>query len=107
MKKMGYNGREMIYPDPYKVEKLSLAGENILNQWECKTGENSTIYLLSKLCVNGSNTANVECVQNYNDISYLVLRKLVGLWSILVGSLGISGNLLTLLAIPYAAKRKR
>jgi len=62
---------------------------------------------LSKLCVNGSNTENVECVQNYNDVTYVVLRKLVGLWSIFVGSLGISGNLLTLLAIPYAAKRKR
>ena len=104
---MAYTGRELIYPDPYKVERLSFGGEHSYSRWECKTGENSTIYLLSKLCVNGSNTENVECVQNYNDVTYVVLRKLVGLWSIFVGSLGISGNLLTLLAIPYAAKRKR
>ena len=104
---MTFGEREMLYPDLYKVDKLSLAAENSLSRWECKSGENSTIYLLSKLCVNGSNTDNVECVQNSNDISYLVLRKLVGLWSIVVGSLGVSGNLLTLLAIPYAAKRKR
>lgn len=104
---MTYNEKEMIYSDPYRNGKLSLSGENSLIQWECIGGENSTIFLLSKMCVNGSNAENVECVRNYNDISYLVLRKLVGLWSILVGSLGISGNLLTLLAIPYAAKRKR
>ena len=89
----------------YQIENVMI--EEPAFEWQCKTGVNSTIYLLSELCVNGSNTENVECIQNYNDITYVVLRKLVGIWSILVGSLGISGNLLTLLAIPYAAKRKR
>lgn len=74
-------------------------------QMACEDGNNT--YLLSKLCVNGSGTENLECIQNYNDITYLVLRKLLGIWSVLVGGLGISGNLLTLLAIPYAARRKR
>ena len=86
-----------------EYERLNVS--DTFEQWECKEGDN--IYLLSKLCVNGSNTDNLECIQNYNDITYWVLRKLLGIWSILVGSLGISGNLLTLLAIPYAAKRKR
>jgi hypothetical protein len=30
-----------------------------------------------------------------------------GIWGIVVGLTGIFGNLLTLFAIPYAAKRKR
>ena len=73
----------------------------------CEQGANSTIYLLSKLCVNGSNTDKVECLQNHEDITYMILRKMVAIISILIGLLGVSGNLLTLLAIPYAAKRKR
>ena len=73
----------------------------------CEQGANSTIYLLSKLCVNGSNTDKLECLQNHEDITYMILRKLVAIISILIGLLGVSGNLLTLLAIPYAAKRKR
>ena len=51
---MSYNEKEMIYSDPYRNGKLSLSGENSLIQWECIGGENSTIFLLSKMCVNGS-----------------------------------------------------
>ena len=103
---MNYNyDNKMSESNQYQIEKNVV--DDPAHYWKCKSGENSTIYLLSELCVNGSNIENVECIQNYNDITYVVLRKLVGIWSILVGSLGISGNLLTLLAIPYAAKRKR
>ena len=88
-----------------EVEKFTI--DDPVRTWQCKDGENSTIFLLSELCVNGTSTDEVECIQDYNDITYWFLRKLVGIWSILVGSLGFLGNLLTLLAIPYAAKRKR
>ena len=86
-----------------EYERVNIS--DMFGQLECEEGKN--LYLLSKLCVNGSNVDNLECIQNYNDITYWVLRKLLAIWSILVGSLGICGNILTLLAIPYAAKRKR
>ena len=36
-----------------------------------------------------------------------VFRIFAGFWGILVATTGILGNLLTLLAIPYAAKHRR
>ena len=101
------NGKNMKNTtlNEYIEDQFHFVDENV-SFLECKEGENA--YLLSKLCVNSSSTdPSLECIQNYNDITHIGLRKLLGIWSIIVGGFGVAGNLLTLLAIPYAARRKR
>ena len=34
-------------------------------------------------------------------------RVVLGIWAVVIAVIGILGNLLTLLAIPYAARKKR
>ena len=64
------------------------------------------IYLLNQLCTLSSNATKYECFKFYNNITDIA-RQISGGWLILVGTVGILGNLATLLTIPYAAKRKR
>ncbi len=61
---------------------------------------------LSDICVSASDISPFECIQN-NDETKLIIRKLLGVWAVLITICGIAGNLLTLLAIPYAANHKR
>ena len=87
--------------DPIDQLNVDLNGTYLF----CEDGKN--VYLLSKLCVDGSYVEHLECIKNIDDTTNLLIRNLLGIWSVLVGSFGIAGNLLTLLAIPYAARRKR
>ena len=69
---------------------------------------NSTveIYLLSKLCTEGSELSKYECVKSYTPMTDAV-RQVSGLWLLLVGIIGIFGNVVTLSTIPYAARKRR
>ena len=60
---------------------------------------------ISKLCVNGLYNEVLGCIPHLDEQrSY---RIALGVWSIIVTIFGLFGNLFTLLAIPYAAKRQR
>ena len=75
-----------------------------MKDFVCNSTED--IYWLSQICINGSNTNNYECVKFYNT-TISVIRKGIGVWFLLVAVLGTLGNLMTLIAIPQAARYKR
>ena len=70
----------------------------------CNSYEN--IVNLSDTCVSSFNVTFSECIQNNDDIKFII-RMLMGIWSSVIAVCGTAGNLLTLLAIPHAAKHKR
>ena len=72
----------------------------------CRSHDFKAIHLLSKLCVNGSNSNGCyDCFdKSFETCPY---RKSLGVWAIIMMFVGVLGNLLTLLAIPYAAKNRR
>ena len=70
----------------------------------CKGFDN--IINLSETCLNTFNHTFYECIKD-NDGIKSILRKLMGSWSLFILLFGALGNLLTLLAIPHAAKQKR
>ena len=64
-------------------------------------------YLMSNFCMNSWDLGKDEevegCVPNYvQDFGYVI-----GCWYLMNSIIGAIGNLCTLVAIPYAAKRKR
>ena len=61
---------------------------------------------LSRDCINSLDTSLLECIRNNDEIKSKI-RTLTGLWGPLITICGIFGNLLTLLAVPYAARHKR
>ena len=65
-----------------------------------------SIVSLSETCENSFNVKSFECIQN-NDETKSIIRTFMGIWSTIIAVCGTSGNLLTLLAIPHAAKHKR
>lgn len=64
------------------------------------------VYLLSNICFEGVNTSIYECVKPYNFTISLV-RKGTGFWMLLVGIVGVIGNLATLTTVPCAIHRRR
>ena len=74
------------------------------NMTYCDGYEN--VINLSNVCVNSKNVTLFECIQNNDDIKS-VIRLLMGIWASLITVCGTAGNLLTVLAIPHAAKHKR
>ena len=74
------------------------------NSVSCSTPEN--MYLLNELCTNGSNSSNLECYKDHGPMTE-ASRIITGAWYIFIAFIGIFGNLTTLVAIPYAAKKKR
>jgi heme/copper-type cytochrome/quinol oxidase subunit 2 len=67
-------------------------------------GKNKThIGLLSTLCVNGSFN-ELHCMPPDEKRPW---RIALGVWTLIVIAVGIFGNVFTLLAIPYAARRQR
>ena len=64
------------------------------------------IYWLSRICINGTYSNEFECVKFYSQ-SVTIIRKGIGIWFLCVAILGTFGNLMTLIAIPYAARHKR
>ena len=60
-------------------------------------------YLMSDLCLHNYSSHAEECF--HNEIQYWSLYA--GIWCIFNSFAGFTGNLLTILAIPYAAKQKK
>ena len=84
------------------------------NYLACDSNNPRNISVLSKLCVNGCNTyvhVNDSYIPKYDcfpmDLKHCPYRRALGMWAILIMFIGVIGNLLTLLAIPHAAKKKR
>ena len=78
--------------------------EIVRNFTYCDSYEN--ILNLSIVCVSSSNVTLFECIHDNDEIKS-VLRILIGIWASLITVCGTTGNLLTVLAIPHAAKHKR
>ena len=74
------------------------------NNTFCNSYEN--IVSLSETCVNSFDVKSFECIQNNDEIKSII-RTFMGIWSTIIAVCGTAGNLLTLLAIPHAAKHKR
>jgi hypothetical protein len=64
------------------------------------------VYLLNQICSKQFNPDIYECTKEYGKLADIA-GILSGTWHIFIGIIGILGNLTTLFAIPYAAKRKR
>ena len=63
----------------------------------------SCLQNISKICVEEPYTEEYPCYPDY-------LKKVgtyFGIWCLFISFLGMIGNLLTMLAIPYAANRKK
>ena len=74
------------------------------NKVSCSTSD--SMYMLNVLCTNGSDSSNLECVKDHGPITD-ASRISTGVWHIFIAFIGIFGNITTLIAIPYAAKKKR
>ena len=70
----------------------------------CDAEHKTDVGILSHLCVNGSYDQNL-CIYHLDE--QRPYRIALGIWALIVMMLGVFGNLITLLAIPYAAKRQR
>ena len=69
-------------------------------------GLNQThIYILSKVCMNRDTFEKDLCVPGLDQRR--PCRIAVGVWALIVMTFGVFGNIFTLLAIPYAAKKQR
>ena len=72
----------------------------------CNRNDSKAIYDLSRLCVNGSNVnGSYDCFdQSFEHCPY---RKTLAVWAVSIMFIGVVANLITLLSIRYAAKKKR
>ena len=77
----------------------------ISTQITCDKSNQNDVYILSKFCVNGSDWINLDCIHDIDKQS--LSRNALDIWAIVVSLAGITGNVLTLLEVPFAAKRKR
>jgi len=69
-----------------------------------------SIYEMSIACTSPDKNFTYNgfsCLTHLEDEPLRTLRKVAGIWCIMNGVVGFIGNLLTLLAIPYASKRKK
>ena len=74
------------------------------NKHSCSNS--NQVYLLNQLCTNGSDSTSLECYK-YQGPMTDTSRLATGIWHIVIALVGIFGNVTTLIALPYAAKRKR
>ena len=74
-------------------------------QIDCDVDNPTDIYILSKTCVNGSDWKEFECI--YDLDHQIFSRRALGAWAIIVSFVGVFGNTLMLLSVPFAASRKR
>ena len=70
----------------------------------CETNSTDAIKVC-KLCGNTCQSETIDCSQY--ELRECTYRQILGLWAVFIIIFGILGNLLTLLAIPYAARKKR
>ena len=98
----------MAYNLEIKVSSKVLTNDFLFNETypSCNSSDPNAIHLLSKLCVNGSNIDGVhDCFDK--SMMHCPYRKSLGVWAIIIIVIGVLGNLLTLLAVPYAARHRR
>lgn len=75
-----------------------------MQEYRCNTTRD--VVLLSTLCINGTDTSNVDCVPHLNESLLVIFRYIFGIGIILIAIVGIFGNLATLISLPFAVKRK-
>ena len=79
--------------------------ENNSQHLTCDPTNDSAILKLSRHCVNSDvQDGKFDCFPQEISIHF---SNFAGSWCIINAFIGLAGNLLTLLAIPYAYKRKR
>ena len=66
-------------------------------QIDCDIDNPNDIYTLSKICVNGSNWDEFECI--YDLDHQIFSRRAIGVWAIIVSFVGVFGNILILLSV--------
>ena len=79
--------------------------EDTVQCHRCDPSNHSAIIELSKLCV--ENARNNEIYDCFSKEISDTLSSFAGIWCVINAFLGFTGNLLTLLAIPYACWKKR
>ena len=68
---------------------------------------NNTLFM-SKICLNSSINKQSDCFpNNYTDKDGIDFATMAGILCILNAIIGTLGNLLTILALPFAARRKK
>ena len=60
---------------------------------------------LKEICTNGSDATGAECIKYDNKLPQIV-RFVSGGWFFVISVLGIFGNLMTLVCIPFSARKK-
>ena len=73
---------------------------------QIKCNNTKDIYQLSVACSSTANISIHECFKSYNPVIGFI-RQLAGAWMLLVGVLGILGNLIILTTVLNAVKHKR
>ena len=61
--------------------------------------------LVCKLCGNECLSDSINC--SPYELKECTYRQVLGLWAVFINIFGVLGNMLTLLAIPYAARKRR
>ena len=69
----------------------------------CESNYTDALFVC-KFCGTGCDSDIIQC--NSYELQECTYRQVLGLWAIFIIIFGILGNVLTLLAVPYAAKRK-
>ena len=72
--------------------------------YTCDRDNETNIGVLSTLCTNGSYNYT-QCIPNIEEQA--PYRIALGVWGSILMLFGVFGNIFTLLAIPYASKRRR
>ena len=70
----------------------------------CEANHTDAI-LICKICGNQCLSDSINC--SPYELQECTYRQVLGLWAVFIIILGVLGNMLTLLAIPYAARKRR
>ena len=87
-----------------KQKRMTNFCNNYYTDFACETNHTDVI-LVCKRCGNSCFSEDIKC-SSYA-LRECTYRQLLGLWAVFIIIFGVLGNLLTLLAIPYAARKKR
>ena len=91
------------FTDRYYLHNTTMGDDIHFNT--CDPSNYSAILELSKLCV--ENARKKEMYDCFSKEISDTLSNFAGIWCVINAFLGFTGNLLTLLAIPYACWKKR
>ena len=82
-----------------------MEGQPNWNNLVCDKARVNNISFLSKVCVDGTDNGTLDCLtEDADEVKY---RTALGIWAIVILIVGVFGNALTLLALPYAAHKRR